>query len=48
MAKCRIRDEEKDEVMAENNDLYEDDLFSNSADDLESSDRDYTPPTPPE
>jgi hypothetical protein len=47
MAKHRIRDEEIDELMAEN-DLYEDDLFSDSANDVESCDNDYIPPTPPE
>jgi hypothetical protein len=49
MATHRIRYEEIDEIMAESHDLYEENLWSVGADDIESSDdNDYIPPTPPE
>jgi hypothetical protein len=47
MAKCRIRDEETDDVMPKSDDLYED-LRSKSEDHGESSEINYTSPTPPE
>jgi hypothetical protein len=48
MSNHKIRDEEIDEVRAESDDLYWEGLWSDSADDVESSNSDYIPPTPPE
>jgi hypothetical protein len=44
LAKLRIRDEDIGEIMAESDDLYEEELWSDCADDVESSyDSDYDP-----